>query len=789
MILVPILRLRLAAGAISVMLNVPVAGAGQPAPSSRTALDEVLVTARRTQEPLQNAPVAVTALTMDQLEARSVKDLRDISRFTPNVYMSNFGMQSPDQIAMFIRGVGLSDNFATTDPGVGLYIDNVFYARSQGAILDFVDVQRVEVLRGPQGTLFGKNTAGGAISVISNPPDPAGGGSLSLTAGNLGQLEARGSGSIPLAEDLTLGLSGLGRRRGCLAHRTHDFACVGSINRLGARAYLRWSPLSDLTVDLIGDATVSRSHMTPNHPRGFDPDQSFWGTYNNLVAAGQIPGGIPFTATNPGAYPGRYATSGLAPVEQPTDVHGVSLNIEHRTVGATLHSITAYRDVSSLSSVNGGGGTGAIYDANVGYNHARSHWFSQEFRIDGKTLDDRLDYIGGLYYFDETGVTNEALVLFIPLQAGWVNFNSQDTVSYAAFINLSYQVVDRLHVSAGIRFTRETKEWSARYAHFANFASPSFDPNMQTLALVRGDGSGIPNELNADPTSTSPLRHRGTWTPITPRLGVAFQVRPDLLLFANVARGSRSGGFNGRAAAPVATEPFNPEYTLTYEVGEKAEFLGHRLRINATAFHTQYEDLQQTVLTCIHLSDGECQFGSDGSLVYAPIVTNAASARIHGGELELAALVSRSLRVEAMLGYTNAKFTRVDPAATQATRLSTDSVVPYVPRWTGALAVQYALNVGRGALVPRVDYTYRSAVAFNVNPGPYGVQGPVGLVNATLAYQHADDRWSVRLYGRNLTDKQYVLWINEFSHVVGGPGGHIKAADPREYGLTLAVNF
>lgn len=789
MILVPILRVRFAAGVAFVMLGAPVFGAEQPQVSARTALDEIVVTARRTEEPLQNTPVAVTALTMDQMEARAVKDLRDISRFTPNVYMSNFGMQSPDQIAMFIRGVGLSDHFATTDPGVGLYIDNVFYARSQGAILDFFDVQRVEVLRGPQGTLFGKNTAGGAINVISNPPDPAGGGSLSLTAGNLGQLEARGSGSVPLAENLTLGLSGLGKRRGCLSHRVHDFACVGSINRINARAYLRWTPASDLTVDLIGDTSVSRSHMTPNHPRGFDPDQSFWGTYNNLVAAGQIPGGIPYTLTNPGVYPRRYTTSGLAPVEHPTDAHGVSLHIDYRTASATLHSITAYRDVSSLSFVNAGGGTGAIYDADAGYNNVESQWFSQELRIDGKKLDDRLDYVGGLYYFSETGVTNEALVLLIPLQAGWVNFNSQDTRSYAAFVNAAYEVVDRLRVSAGIRYTRETKEWSARYAHFASFASPDFDPNTQTLALVRGKGTGIPNELSADPPSTSPLQRQDTWTSIAPRVGVAFQATPDLMFFANVARGSRSGGFNGRAATPVATEPFNPEYALTYEVGEKAELLGHRLRINATVFHTEYEDLQQTVLTCVHLPNSECQFGPDGSLVYAPIVTNAASARINGGELELVALASDHLRVEAMVGYTEAKFTRVDPAATQATRLSTDSVVPYVPRWTGALAVQYALNLEHGLLTPRVDYTYRSTVAFNVNPGPYGVQGPVGLVNATLTYQRAYDRWRAQLYGRNLTDKQYVLWINEFSHIVGGPGGHIKAADPREYGVTVTFNF
>jgi iron complex outermembrane receptor protein len=655
-------------------------------------------------------------------------------------------------------------------------------------MLDFLDVARVEVLRGPQGTLFGKNTAGGAINVISNPPDPEGGGLLSLTGGNIGQLEARGHASVPLTDTLTLGLSGLGKRRDCLSRRKYDDACIGSIDRISGRGYLRWRPRSDLTVDLIADTTANRSDVLPNHAEGFDPNQSFWGTYNDLVAAGQIPGGIPFTETNPGVYPGRYEMSGRAPNESPMDANGVSLNVDYGIGDATLHSITAYRDVSLLAFENGGGGTGAIYDAESVFHHTRSHWFSQEFRVDGRTFGERFAYVGGLYYFGEDAVTNEAYPFFPPVQAGWVNFNAQETASYAAFVHGSFSVSERLRASAGIRYTRETKDWSARYAHFANFASAQFDPNTQTLELVRGDGSGIPNELNDDPTSTAPLQRRDTWTLVTPTFGVDFQATPDLLLFAGVSRGSRAGGFNGRAVAPVSTAPFDPEYTLAYELGEKAEFLDRRLRINATAFYTDYKDMQQTILTCVRMPNGECQIGAAG-LVFAPIVTNAASAGFYGGELEVVAIGSNALRVEASLGYLRAKFESVEPAATAATGLSTNSVVPLAPKWTGAFAVQYSVDLGRGSLTPRVDYSYRSEVAYNVNPGPYGAQGGVGLVNATLRYDGSDDRWSAQVYARNLTDKQYALWKHEFSHVVGGPGGAITIADPREYGLTVTRRF
>jgi iron complex outermembrane receptor protein len=782
------LGLRLVAGVVLASQSVSVGAQIAPEATGGT-LAEVVVTARRMEESLQKTPVAVTALTMDDLQARSAQDLRDLARFTPNVYMSNALLHSPDTITMYIRGVGLSDFYTTNDPGVGLYIDGVYYARSQGAILDLLDLERVEVLRGPQGTLFGKNTAGGAINLISRHPGPEVGGSLSLTAGNIGQWEARGSVSVPIADDLALGLSALTRNRDCLSRRERDGGCVGSIERRGGRAYLRWTPNSDLTVNLIGDVTAGRSHVIPSHPVGYDPEQSFFKIYNDLVAAGLVEGGLPYTLASPGVNPARYEVTGRAPVEDPIDSYGVSLGLDYEIGDATLHSITAYRDVTALTFANNAGDTGGAYDPQSVYINTESHWFTQEFRIDGSLFDDRLDYIGGLYYFNEVGVTNEAVPFFAPLQAGWVNFNTQETDSYAAFVHGSYAITDRLNVSAGIRYTRETKEWSGKYAHFASFASDSFDPNTQALELVLGNGDDIPNDLNEGPASTARVQRRDTWSPITPKIGVDFQATPDLLIFANVARGSRSGGFNGRANALVATTPFDPEYALTYEIGEKAEFLNHHLRINATAFFTDYEDLQQTVLTCIREPNGECRIDV-GEFVYAPIVANAAAARIYGGELEAVALGPNGrLRVEAMLGYLNGSFTSVDPEATAATGLTTDSVMPFIPEWTGALAAQYTWNVGFGSLTPRVDYSYRSRVAFNINPGPWGQQGAIGLFNATLTLADAKDRWSAQLYGRNLTDKDYVLLYDEYRPVVGGPGGVATMADPREYGVTVTMRF
>jgi iron complex outermembrane receptor protein len=749
-------------------------------------IEEVVVTARRIEENLQKTPVAVTVLSDDQLQARAFADLRDIGRFTPNVYFSNFGAESPDTAAIFIRGVGLSDSFATTDQGVGLYIDGVYYSRPQGEIMDLLDLDRIEVLRGPQGTLFGKNTVGGAINVTSKPPDPNGGGWAALTYGNFDRVEFAGSGNIPLRDDLTLRFTGAGKHRNCLYNREWDQACYGDIERLGGRAYFRWTPSSNLTVDLIADSEIGRSHQLPNHVVNYNPAVGVYALWNTLVGARVLPG-QPFTLTNPGVNPSNpYFSSGSEPTEDPLDAKGVSLQVHWKLGPTTLHSITAYRSVYSTSNedvigdpnVNGAPDPGDVWDL------TKSHWASQEFRTDGSILGGRLEYVAGLYGFTETGVTNEAISELTILNVGWVNYNTQVTDSYAGFAHVSYAITDRLKASAGARLNRDTKYWTAKYVPFDTI--PQLDPAIATSTIIRMDPAALPNAL----TGTAAFTNKSaSWTPVTPQFGLDYQATDDLLIFGDVARGYRSGGFNGRVSTATAVAPYAPEYTTSYELGLKSDLFNRRIRFNATGFHTDYKDMQQSVLTCVRNSAGGCVV-TNGTSQFAPVVANAAAARIIGGEAEITALLGAGWRLETSVGYTDAKFTSVNAAATAATGLSLSSVLPYVPKLTAALGVDDKIDTTFGSVPPRLDYTYRTTTFFTI----YGnqstaLQGPVGLLNGTVSWLNREGKWSMTFYGRNLTNKFYYTFANDLSKVGIGSGTLVDIANPREYGLIIRRNF
>lgn len=755
---------------------------GTPAAAEPTGgLQDIVVTARRQAENLQSTPVAVTAMTMGDMQARAATDLRDIARFTPNVYFSTVGAQSPDNSAVTIRGIGVADAFATIDPGVGIYVDGVYYARSQGGVMDLVDLERVEVLRGPQGTLFGKNTSGGAVNLISAPPSKDGGGSASVTVGNIKRLEVQGVASFSLSDDLAVKITGVSRSRGCLWNRDGDQACYGSIDRTTGRIYVRYQK-DGLTADLIGDLTRGRSTVRPHKLIDYDPNTGIFATHNSLVGTPGFRGTL-YTATSPGANNPTYFTSGDQPTDAPLNAGGVSLQLHYEVGDATLHSITAWRHVDARSQEdtwgkrNGWSGVAS---------YTKSNWWSQEFRVDGKALDGKLNYIAGLYYFHENGTTNEGVDSGHELNRGRINYNDQVTNSYAAFANISYELVDNLRLSGGIRYTHEEKNWHAKFVNFSRIAA--LQPGGHVVDVLFWDPTTFPNTLNAD-FNPAFVDKTVSFNPISPKIGLDYQVTPDLLLFTSVSKGFRSGGFNGRAGTPQAAAPFRPESTTSFEAGFKSEMFDRHLRLNATGYYTKYKDLQQSVL-----------IGSivNGNQVFAPVVTNAANARIWGFEGELTALIGDNFRLEGNVGYTNSRFTDVDAAATAATGLTKDSVFPNVPEFTAAVGASYDMHLGGWTLTPRVDYTYRSEVYFRIDSKSYASSAPpstrsttpgIGMVNATLTLTGDDNDWSVQLYGRNLTNKVYYLFMNDLLKVTGSAGTLVEPSDPREFGVIVSRKF
>lgn len=714
-------------------------------------LTDIVVTARKTEERLQDVPVAVTALGSEQLEARSMADLRDVGRFTPNVYFSNIGSASPHQAAVFIRGIGQAEGMITGDPGVGLYVDGVYYGRSQGGIMDLLDLDRVEVLRGPQGTLFGKNTIGGAINVVSRAPVGDGSGQVSLTVGNYKRLEAGGAIDLGLAEGLSLKVSGLSRNRGCLYNRASDGACYGDISIQSGRAFLRYKPEGAFTADLIVDVTHSRQHALPHGIIAYNPNAAGIQDYNAQVLAGTAPG-PQLLNTNPEiASSNPYATEGTLPTDATLEAFGSSLHLQYDLGGAVLHSISAFRKVSARS-VENSDGSRAEYAEVPSFTKAKQ--FTQELRLDGSTLDGRLDYVAGLYYFWEKGSTFESVLapyVFGGLGGakGWEHDNRQVSKSYAAFLHSSFAITDSLRLTADIRYTKDRKRFTGGRK---SVTSPTFDQVPLT-------------------TTTA------SWGVWTPKFGLDYKVTPDLLVYASASRGYRSGGFNGRAESVLAVStPYNPEYVWSYEAGIKSQFLDNRVRLNLAAFTSDYKDRQQTILRFI-----------PGTTTFAPIVANAANARVKGFEAELTALLTPRFLIEGNVGYTDAKFTKVDPSVTDITL---NSVVTFVPKWTASAAAQYTIPAAglNGEIIARVDYSFRDKVSFNPTPTIYNTQGAISLVNARLGYKSDDGAWDIALYGRNLTNKRYKLWANDLYDSAFGLA-FAWYSDPREYGVTIKRSF
>lgn len=725
--------------------------AGHVAAQQGAALEEIIVTARKIEESLQDVPISVTALTADDMDKRSMPDLKDIARFTPNLYFATTGAASPHQSAIFMRGIGQVDYYATADPAVALYIDGVYHGRSQGGVLDLLDLERIEVLRGPQGTLFGKNALGGAVNVLSSVPTGEFGGRASLTVGNENRVNFGGSVDLPtLGDDVLVRLSGMTKNRGCIARRLNDNACYNDQDTVVARGFLRWLATDNITVDIIGDVTAADSHSLPHSLVAVDTAPGkVTDLWNGLTAAGIVSGPpmdqnlAGLTSSDP------YDTEGNRPTNTALDVYGVSGHIAWETAFGTIHSITAYRDVFTNVIENSDGST-ALFAEVFGKSDADA--ISQEIRIDGQAFGDQLDYVAGFFYIHEDNYTEETLDLFTELLLGFTVFNDQTTDSYAGFAQLSYRPIERLSVTAGARYTWDEKDWLGRSA-------TAFDPPGTFSRLA-------------------PINIVESWNAWTPKFGIDYHINDEMLVYASASRGFRSGGFNGRAGAPAEVGAYNPEFVWTYEGGFKFDLWERRIRLNAAGFFSNYKDRQETVLRSYR--------DADGNVIFAPIVENAASVDIWGFETELVALFSERFRVESTVGYTDGEFTELEPGIVGITL---DSNLTFTPKWTASIAGEYGVPVPfmNGNLTARLDWTYRDTVYFIPTPGPISTQDGFGLLNARLTFKSGDGKWEVAAYGRNLTDKIYKVWANDQTEFFGI--GFAWYSDPREFGVTVTRQF
>jgi len=580
---------------------------------------DIIVTARRVAEPLQSTPVAVSAFGGEQLRATSSLNVGDLNKLVPNLTLVG-GRGLSGQGFVFIRGIGQTDDNPATDPGVAQYIDDVYVGRTQGTQFDFNDIGSIEVLRGPQGTVYGKNAIGGAVKINSKLPDNDPSAHFSLGYGNYDDLRLSASFSQPIVEDrLFVRVSGqTHHNRGYMENITVGKNSSNAETYAG-RIILRFTPTDDWDIWLSAD--VSRDNSRPLDPRivRIDPN------HPRVLGAAAVGVDIrPFLLT-PGTNP--FKGGGFDSQIDPTladnrnriTTSGASLHLAYDLGQSQLKSITAYRKMFSgrLSDSDGAGVPFVNSYASVDQNQ-----FSQELQYVGSSADEKFEWLAGLYFYRENfvNVDQSHYLVDVGPRLSFERHFEQTALSYAGFLNAGYKLSDGLRVSLGGRYTHEKKRIVISSAVLTNPADITFPETGR----------------------------RASFDDFSPKVTIDYQASRDIFLYASAAKGFKSGGFNGRATLNQALDSVGSEKVWSYEAGVKSQWWGRRFTFNLATFYMDYRDIQAQVYVP----------RVDGTPGLTAVVLNAAQAKIQGIEIETRLQPVPSLTLSGNLGYTDAEYSK-----------------------------------------------------------------------------------------------------------------------------------
>ena len=758
-----------------VMAGASYGGAARAQDGASEMLEEVMVTARRREEGLQSAPIAVSAYTGESMAYRGVARLDDVASFVPSLTLENnpsFGGAS-SSAAIYLRGVGQKEFLPTTEPGVGLYVDGVYIARSVGAILDLIDIERLEVLRGPQGTLFGRNTIGGAISISTHKPEPGGeaGGTLSAVVGTDDRVNVKGSVHLPLSDTVAVRASLASLQQDGYVDRA-DGVDLGDDDTITGRAALAWYPSDRLEIDLNLDYTRDRENGPAMELLGIDftdlsqlqgvvlappPPMAF---IHNVTAAAMGPGvpcavqdpmgnnPLPFPNPNtasPNCYDNRYVgtgeNQGTAEATSETDVLGLSATVAYElSESLTLKSITAWRDLDSEFARDGDHSPHRISQF---HDDLEQEQFTQEIQLLGS--GDKLNWIVGAYYFNEDGDNVNTLDFTVS------NFRSGggfDNEAVALFAQATYDLTDAWHLTLGGRYTDETKKFHPDQVIYQNYyagISQVLPPGHPLAALDAPF-------LQAGERILPDLEKEIEIDEFTPMANLSWDVSDDFMTYVSYSEGFKSGGFTQRVFPPIVagfTAPpgtadidliptYEPEFVEVWELGFKSTLLDGRMRLNGAIFDTDYQDLQVQVFNSV-----------------APVTQNIGAASIQGLELEMQAAPGEGWLIDAMYSYLDAEYDDIDTANTL---IAEDNAFERVPENTAAVGVskEFAMD-SSGTLVVRVDWSYRDDTYNDAYNTELLKTDSYDLWGASVRWTSVDEDWTVLLSGRNLTDEEFLI--------------------------------
>ena len=718
-----------------------------------TGLEDIVVTARRTSESLQRTPLAVSAFSGEALERTGATQVTDLQGSVPNLNLVQ-GRGSSNATNIYIRGIGQPDALQTFDPAVGVYVDDVYYSRIRGTQFDLLDLERIEVLRGPQGTLYGKNTIGGALRLVSRRPGQTFRARGSVAYGSYDMIDVQGAVSGPVSDTLAFGLSALHSERGGYVTNPVTGAEYNDKNTQAVRATLAWDPASNLRVDLTADYSKDDAGLTVGQAT------------NNLT---NILGGVIYTAPSPlPEYNFQTVVTPALPNETRLESRGVALNVGYDfSDSLTLKSISAYRRLNTDDYIDFDAIALDVSSALVAVDQDQ---FSQELQL---TYDaGPVTAVGGLYYLQENIDSHQEAYANDLLGPAFLNSpflrtvdDTLETTSKAAYGNITYALTDALRISGGVRYTEEEKDYARTTSTFYALL-PAFNATFPFAPPV----------AKFDDTSFM--------------ASVDYQLTDNVMLYGRFSQGFKSGGYNGRANSAAEATRYAPETAESFEIGFKASGYDNRVRLNVAAFTTEYEDFQARVS------------GLDVDPITnlpAPVlsVINAGNLEISGLEIEGTVAVTDSLTFDSQIGLLDADYGEFADARFINFGGSRAFQEPaFSPRLTARYGVQYVAQAPAGwDLTFGAVAKYRSRMALAVDNTPVNsavelpgmFQDDYWLFDARVAWNDPSGRYTIGVYGQNILNETYRTDAQEFSSV-----GNIRTAyygAPRTLMIKLSARY
>jgi len=747
------------------VLAVAVFAAATPVPHAlaietiSNTLEETVVTARKREESLQDVGFAISALSETEISRSFARDLSDLAYVSPNLIIDDTAQGPGGVAAIFIRGIGAADVEKNFDPAVGVVVDGIFLGSNAGSILRSIDLASVEVLRGPQGTLFGRNTIGGLINVTHTQP-----------TGELG-VKLRGG-----VEDydtwygdaiLNFGVTDNVAAKVSLAKRDQKEGYYKNVtlkDDVGRNNYESYgiNLLWDVTDSFALEGTYQKEKTRQDTPPllntaqqrhlfcfgyGYcspSQDKPITGDRLKVAQVGYKPPGEPSSRDNP------FVVADIddiveVPMKATFDVDSYSLEARWNLNDSyRIDYLFGHWESNETIISNWDGTPELLYGTSRPANYDQD---SNELRLtyDG---DGKWSYVAGLYYWNSNyDIDLRSWIGFNPDFPGQVldlyQYSEQKTESQAAFFEIDYELTDALTLSAGGRYTEDKKE------------SKQF---------------GLVNTIT-DPYTSHPNKN---WDEFTPRVSARYEIDPDVMVFATYSKGFRSGGFNGRVGNLVeAREPYDTETVDNYELGIKSEWFDNRLRVNANVFYMEYDDKQE-----------ELQLPDDNDTGQKTVVENAASATLQGVELEFNAFLSENFSLRGNIGYLDTEYddfqyTGLDGAIVDLSDLE----FRRAPEWTGSLDATFQWEMAGGTAWIRGAYHYLDDHYVNVTNSPELKNDPQNLFDASINYSY--EAFTVSVYGRNLTDEDGYI----HGYDVAGLWSYAATRPPRTYGMELVYNF